>query len=255
MDIRRYEICWRGAVDPDKIQLKYNATTHHSLTLEQINEKNQIIEKMIKSGKKIEILPLYKFLSLSQEDQSLIFTVNHTDFGEYLLTDVTHPEWFTKFGGSIMAHPLSISAVTITSDNFILLGRRSQSVLDQPDMIQTLPGGFIHPPDTVSDSVEKELFEELLIKKEEISQLLAIGFARILKSGKPELLLRIQTRIPFSEVCSRKGMDNWEFIKIESLKNEEKEIKKFCRKNKNSLAPTSCANLESLIYFQYGNHD
>jgi hypothetical protein len=248
----KYDLCWTGTIDPEKIQFNYNSDRHLAISSNQVAEKNKIIENISKSGKKVEIKPLYKFFSLIEKEDSIILNLGYTDFGEYLLTDVTHPEWCDKYGPSIMSNPLSISAITVTSDNFILLGRRSDSVIDQPGMIQTLPGGFIHPPESITDATIHELFEELAVDSNEIIKIIVIGLARMRKSGKPELLLKINLNLSLSEISSRCGIDDWEFIKLDALKNDEHSVRDFFTQHMNSLAPASHATLISFFKQNYG---
>ena len=246
----KYHFCWLGSINPVNVKFDYNPFQCLELNKTQIEEKISIIEKFSASGKKIEILPLYKFLTFSKNEEGLVLKLCRTDFGEYLLTDISHPEWCLIYGDEYMSHPLSISAVTLTTDNYLIIGYRSNSVIGESGKIQTLPGGFLHPPDSIMETTMKELSEELAVNREDISEVLMQGIALVHPSGKPEILLKITLNISSSEILSRHGIDKWEFKKIITIPNTRKIIEDFINSEQN-LTPASHASLMCLYSQTY----
>ncbi len=52
-------------------------------------------------------------------------------------------------------------------------------------MMQSVPAGFIHPPDTVMEAATKELSEELDIRADEIAEIYVTGIAETLPPERP----------------------------------------------------------------------
>jgi hypothetical protein len=211
-----------------------------------------VIDRLIQSGKKVRILPLYRFLSLSEKPDGMIFELGHTDFGEYLLTDITHPEWNRTRGSRAMAHPLSISAVTFSDDNFLLLGERGGTVVSEPGKIQTIPAGYIHPPDWIGETTEKELEEELAVTPGEIEEVMVTGLAQVRPSGKPEILLQVRLNVTAAEILGRHGTDEWEFACLKTIPGTRDALSGFLQENGGRLAPASHAALVSYAIHAFG---
>lgn len=151
-----------------------------------------------------------------------------------------------------MSHPLSISAVTFSNDHNLFMGYRSPQVISESGRIQTIPGGYIHPPDSIAKTAEKELEEELAVKKYEIAEISVTGLAQIHPSGKPEILLAIRLNVPSLAIFSRHGIDEWEFARFRTIPGSQDSITGFLRQDGDNLAPASHAALVSFAIGQYG---
>ncbi len=246
-----YDLHLFGPLPPSKVWFRYNPRDRILLDPAQESEKKSIIENLKRSGKTVHILPLYRFRSLSEDPGGIIFDLGYTDFGEYLLTDISHPEW-NAADGVQMSHPLSISAVTETSDHSLLMGYRSAAVVSQAGKIQTLPGGYIHPPDLIMETVENELWEELAVTASETARVSVTGLARILPSEKPEILLHIRLNIPLSEIFCRSGMDRWEFSRLFTIPASRDSVTDFFASSGSAMAPASHAALAAYAFHMFG---
>jgi hypothetical protein len=247
-----YDLHCFGPCSPSKIQFRYNPGDTLTFSPAAISEKKSIIRTLLKAGKKVEIRPLYRYLSHTEHGSTINFDLGYTDFGEYLLTDIAHPEWNFSQRRAIMSHPLSITTVTISSDHLLLFGYRSQKVISEPGKLQTLPSGYIHPPDSVRTTIEQELFEELAVKKIEIEEVQITGLVQLHPSEKPEILLTVRLNIPASVVFARHGMDQWEFTRFLTLKESQATITDFLQSHADSLAPASHAALACFALHSYG---
>jgi hypothetical protein len=247
-----YDLHGFGPIPLSKIHFRYNPGNTITFSPAAILEKKSIIRSLVKAGKKVEIHPLYRYLSHAEDHTSVIFSLGHTDFGEYLLTDVTHPEWNSSQRSALMSHPLSITAVTVSSDHLLLLGYRSQKVVAEPGKLQTIPSGYIHPPDSLRETLEQELFEELAVKSYEIAKVQVTGLVQLHPSEKPEILLTVRLKIPASAVFCRHGMDRWEFTRFLTLPESQATITEFMQHHADTLAPVSHAALACFLLQTYG---
>ena len=94
-----------GLFPPRRSGSGYNPRDRIILDPAQESEKRSIIENQKRSGKTVHILPLYRFRSLSEDPGGIIFDLGYTDFGEYLLTDISHPEWNAAERGNADVQP------------------------------------------------------------------------------------------------------------------------------------------------------
>lgn len=236
-----------GPFPASSVRFEYDPRDRLRFDPSAVVEKDRIITALRAAGKTVHILPLYRFRSLAKDPYGIVFHLGHTDFGEYLLTDISHPEQKGQ-----MASPISISAVTETADHTLLLGCRSPAVIGAQGMIQMLPGGYIHPPDILRGTVEKELHEELAVTSGEIAGIVVTGFAQIRPSEKPEILLHVLLDIPLSEILGRQGADRWEFTRIFSIHATRDAVTGLFTESGSRLAPASHAALAAYAFHAFG---
>jgi len=111
-----------------------------------------------------------------------------------------------------LSDPVAIAAVVVTSDNMILLQRRSALVLEYPHATHVVPAGHIHPPDSPLVGLLAELEEELDIAEAEVmGDPLLTGIVRTITSHKIDLCGLLRVSVTAAEVRLRSGVDSWEF--------------------------------------------
>ena len=134
------------------------------------------------------------------------FRLGHTSFREFIGTHVAHMEGTAIVGAEHLANPLGISALPITTDGFIVLGRRGFGV--------RVHGGCLHPfggmleaadlrPDGSYDifgSAARELGEELGLAGDEITELAIVGLIRDRALDQPELVFDASLRLSRSQL-------------------------------------------------------
>lgn len=249
---KEYDLISFGPYPPSSIYFNYNENDTILLEKSDIAKCEKILQMELRSGKVIENHPLYRYLSLYEISNGVVFNLGHTNFKEYLLTNFGHPKWSSTSFKRKMSNPLSISSITVSLDHKILFGKRSSKVVSEPEKIQTLPGGYVHPPDTLLNTVEKELYEELLIRRYEIADITVNGLALIHPSGKPEILVVVHLNIPSSIVRRRHGVDEWEFSQIQLFTESREGIIQFLSKNNETLTRASHASLVNYAIQNFG---
>jgi hypothetical protein len=246
----KYHLQLFGPFPAASVRFDYNSRDRLELETSLFKMQQEIINRFRQSGKTVEIQPLYRFRSFAETPGGPVFRLGHTDFGQYLLLDISRPEGIAT--GLPVANPLSVSAVTETSDHHLLMAARSVSVISAEGMIQSVPGGYIHPPDLIAETVRHELQEELAIIPEEITSISVMGLARIRPAGKPEILIHVLLKIPSSEILARQGSDTWEFSRMFAIPASRESVQTFLSSSGSTMAPASHAALSAFLYHGFG---
>ena len=113
---------------------------------------------------------------------------------------MTHPEFAGKFGSNVMGNPIGVSPALITSDRYLLLGRRTSAVAYYPNRIHPFSGSLEPKDADPFAAVARELREELGLESSEISSIRCIGIAEDANLVQPELIFFAQTLRTKNEV-------------------------------------------------------
>lgn len=180
----------------------------------------------------------------SDEDE-LELHLQRTSFKMFVgtnLRDSTLPE-------HSRADPMGNSAIILTADDKIILGKRSHYVYGHPGWYHFI-GGHIDPDRDTSHglidtfkSIVFEVTEELSVREDDIINMLCIGLMRDIGSQQPEQLFTVNLRLSSAEVLAR-GREHSELIAIANDKNA---VNRFLERNSFRTAPVAQAALYALI--------
>ena len=126
------------------------------------------------------------------------------------------------------ANPLGISAVVVTRDGYLVLGRRNETVAYHAGFLHTF-GGLVEVVDRLGDgnvdvfrAIRRELREELAVADEEILGMVITGIVRDREIRQPELLFDARLSLSRPEVADRfdaaardQEHSSWEFVRDE----------------------------------------
>ncbi len=195
--------------------------------------------------------------ALAQEDGQMLFNgelvrlVRH-ETAARTLTLHTGPTNFRDFAGThlynashVAAHhpecfadALGISAVPVTRDGMIALGRRGPNVAFHAGFLHPL-GGIVDPSDRRADgsadvfgAMLRELFEELAIESQEVANVAVIALVRDRQLLQPELLFDVSLELTRDELAARSNpsADGQEHTGIEFVRDEPDAILPFLRR-------------------------
>ena len=140
---------------------------------------------------------LVRMLAVTAAAGSLRFTFGETCYRDFLGTNLLGADLVNAEGPDSFADPLGISAVIVTTDGYIALGRRSHRVAFHRGYLH-LFGGMLEPDDlagasenqgrALSASVIREVCEELGLTKSEVTDAPVIGIVRDRAIHQPELI-------------------------------------------------------------------
>lgn len=184
--------------------------------------------------------PLYRLEGIAvSASGALSLTTSATDYAEYLLTNVEHPEWRTTRGEEVMSDALGISAVLRTRDNVIVVGLRSRRIHEAAGALHVIPSGHPHPPQSIAEAFNAELHEEIGLSPKDIVDARVTGVVRARPTGKPELTARLVAAVDAREVVRRSSTarDRWEFEELRLVEWDPVKVAAWLRDHIDSCTP------------------
>lgn len=132
-----------------------------------------------------------------------------TCYRDFLGTNLHHAATVWRSGEQHFADPLGISSTVMTSDGFLVFGRRGPRVAFHAGHLHTF-GGLLEPSDQdaagsfdVFGAAVRELTEELRVRKEEITEISVVGLVRDRNILQPELLFEATLPLSRAELMVR----------------------------------------------------
>jgi len=210
----RYDVLFQGEFDEGKVTVNLDLDAKPRFTKRQQEEIDRHWNDMLRKGWKMRPDPLYRLINFSVRNGILALHLGLTDYKEYMGTNVSHPEWSLEYGEKTMSNALSISAVTETKNEKIIIERRSQNVGEDRGYYHTKPSGHPHPSEGIFGGVYSQARKELGIEKSEIAKVACIGLVRSVRSHKPELMFKMKSRIASTDIERRPKEEAWEFDEL-----------------------------------------
>lgn len=159
-------------------------------------------------GRLIHNGTLGRLVDLTRQADRLYLTLGETRYRDFLGTNVFHAARIQAINPHALANPLGISSLIVSSDGYLLFGRRSDRVAVHRGYLQTF-GGMLEAPDRTKTGydvfrcVRRELSEELGLLSTEFTTLFTIGLVRDRSLLQPELLFEVEIGITRDEVEQR----------------------------------------------------
>lgn len=127
-------------------------------------------------------------------DGTLELDLSVTGYKAFLGTNMAHPKLAERHGRDVMANPVGVSPALETSDGYLLLGRRNESLAYYPSRTHPFAGA-LEPRDKgdLFAAVRRELSEELALGDADIVDVRCTGVAEDRALRQPELLFRVRT--------------------------------------------------------------
>jgi 8-oxo-dGTP pyrophosphatase MutT (NUDIX family) len=195
-----------------------------------------------------------RLIGWTADANSLHLDLGPTDYRTFVGTNLRHPEIANQFGRDALANPLGISIAVITSNNQIVLQKRSQHVFELPGYYH-VGGGNVEPIDVagpnapgIAETVRRELEEELEIRPEHIVDLLCLGLAENVNVRKPDLLVASYITLPSTEIATRQHPEYSELAFIA----DKQSLSNFLTEHARTTSPAGIACLLALGHHLYG---
>ena len=182
---------------------------------------------------------LVRYLRHRVRDGVLSIDAGPTDFANFLATNLLNWPRGQEFGWDMFSNPIGSSAVPITSDGRLLLGRRNQRVIFHAGYVHVIGGG-LEAVDCREDgtadafsAARRELIEELALAPEEIGEVLCLGMIRDPTIRQPELIFDAALHLTWDEVAARLDPNDphQEHTKLLACPDEPDAILPFIRAN------------------------
>jgi hypothetical protein len=136
-------------------------------------------------GPKLFDGPMLRLERCEASPDALRLWVSPTSYKPFLGTNLENPH----VAEGARANPIGLSAALVTSDGWLMLGRRNASVAYYPNRIHPFAGS-LEPAEmaNVFDGVMRELEEELRFTPSDVAELHCIGLIEDARLRQPELI-------------------------------------------------------------------
>ncbi|HUX06964.1 MAG TPA: hypothetical protein VMX35_06575 [Acidobacteriota bacterium] len=189
--------------------------------------------------------PLVRLVSWSVVEGELRLGLQPTGYKDFVGTNLRDP----SLPPAKRADPLGNSALVFTSDDRIMLGRRSGKVFGHPGRVHCI-GGHIEPDrhltgrrlDTFA-AISDEVIEELNVEAKDIAEITCLGLVRDAATHQPEQMFAVRVNLTSRELHPRGP----EHETLAAVVNSAKEIEKFLADCGEMMVPAASACLAAYL--------
>lgn len=138
-----------GLFDRSRVQVRWSDSKRPTNPdIEQIIEQTWAEQTRLaaEQGRNLFNGPLCRVINLEVQQSILQMTLGKVSYKEFVGTNLTNAQLRYVHGPDVLANPLGVSAAVVTSDGYVLMGRRSQTVYDAAGLIHPI-GGTVEPAD------------------------------------------------------------------------------------------------------------
>ena len=145
-------------------------------------------------GEKLFDGPMCRLEGFAASPDRLELTLSRTSYRSFLGTNYANAHLADIHGREVLANPVGISNVLRTSDDYLLLGRRNDSVAYYPNRVHPFAGALEpREPMDVFEEARRELREELNLPADDIADIRCVGMAEDRTLRQPELFFIVAT--------------------------------------------------------------
>jgi 8-oxo-dGTP pyrophosphatase MutT (NUDIX family) len=196
-----------GEWPPERLRIQIVPSTWSAppSVQEQIDSTWEIVAR---SGIHLFDGPMCRLEVFHATPAELSLSVSETTYRIFVGTNLRHPELADTYGQSVLANSIGVSVLVRTTDGFILLGRRNETVVYWPSRLHPFAGA-LEPADESNPFVAatRELHEEAGLAESDISDLRCVGMVSDHYLRQPEMILRAQTQLTRQQIESQIGRE------------------------------------------------
>jgi hypothetical protein len=183
--------CWK----PSQITIAWGADSRPIVPRVQELIEQSWQKAMSRPGVLLFDGPMCRLESFQENGDSLHLLLSRTSYKVFMGTNLSHAELADQYGPGILANPVGLSAALISSDGFLLLGRRNANVAYYPSRVHPFAGA-LEPADPLNifDDVRRELREELSLGDADVSEIVCTGMASDLSLRQPEMIFAVRAK-------------------------------------------------------------
>jgi len=140
---------------------------------------------------------LAKLVGAATDGDKLALVMGDTDYRAFVGTNLCNAHTVASIGAEGLADALGTSALVVTSDGYLLLGRRNTRVFFHSGYLHTF-GGMVESVDCTDDgkydvfsALLRELREELRLADSEVVDIVCTGLVRDRSILQPELIFDV----------------------------------------------------------------
>jgi hypothetical protein len=204
-------------------------------------------EEAKETGKILFDGDLARLMSFQTKATNFFMSFQKTSYKAFVGTNLHDP----SLPNEKRADPMGNSALIITADRRIVLGRRSEEVFGHPGWLHCIGGNIDPKLDVKGETVDtfgsiiREVREEINIDTADIQWTVCLGIVRDKETMKPEQLFYIRIKKRIGEV-SLKGKEHTGLV---TLDNNQLAINEFLKSRGERIVPVARAALR--VYAEY----
>ena len=134
--------------------------------------------------------PMCRLESWSASPESALrLVLSRTSYKAFFGTNMRNLNLADEYGPAVLANPVGVSPALVSSDNFLMLGRRNASVAYYPHRLHPFAGAIEPREDLdVFAEVRRELREELSFDDTDVADIRCTGIVEDVALRQPELI-------------------------------------------------------------------
>ena len=188
-----YLIRAAGTWSEGQVTAQWVASTRRAVAEVELQIDATWIEASRRLGSNLFDGPMCRLESCVAGTDRLHLRISPTSYKPFYGTNLARAaELYARYGEDVLANPIGLSAVTQSTDGWLLLGRRNGSVAYYPNRIHPFAGSLEPSAGdrdvNVFDEMRRELREELQLSAGDLVSLRCIGIAEDISLRQPELI-------------------------------------------------------------------
>lgn len=244
-----FRILGRGQWVPEQIHAQYEAAPH-ALPPPHDDAAQQYWEQLL-AANELHLFNggLFQLKKYAATSQRLELTLGHTCYRDQLYCNAHTRALLQEHGLDALARGLGVSAVVITSDDYLPLMRRSSRAGEEPGKLDVF-GGHAHPdqhlrhgrPDLFA-AIADEIATELNVPANDFIVNRCCGLVENFKTRKPDLVFFIHVRLTRAEIvhAAPQALEAEEVAELLFLRPQD--LPKFLCEHGSRFTPSARASL------------
>ncbi len=242
-----------GSFAPEKIKIKWSDQKRPShKDVEKVIEQTWAQQQRRAEEENINLYngQLCRLDFCSVEEDNLTLNLGHTDYREFVGTNLSQAQIRYTYGEESLANALGVSASVVTSDGFIVLGRRSNRIFFNAGKIDAIGGMVEH---ALSDTTKidlylimlSELSEELDIGSAMVTEGICLGLIRDRQILQPELIFDLKVNAEIAKILkfAAEAKDSHEHTEIIPVRNDRDAVVNYIDQNHDEMTSVAIATL------------
>jgi 8-oxo-dGTP pyrophosphatase MutT (NUDIX family) len=184
-----------------QVHISWMTSTHHVPEKAEYAIESAWSSARSRLGDKLFDGPMCRLETFMANPWQLRLIMSRTSYRPFLGTNLMNPQLADEFGANVLANPIGVSTALETSDGFILMGRRNDSVAYYPNRVHPFAGA-LEPRDDldVFDDVCREMHEELAMTPDSIADIACLGVVEDNTIRHPELIFHLRSELTRQQI-------------------------------------------------------